>query len=474
MSLVFVFSGTSEGRELCEKLAAKDVLLHVFVATDYGEAVMKDHENITVSKGRLETKDMISLIEIERPEYIVDATHPHAKIVTENIKEACKATDKIDKYIRVSRGMDVSNADKNLIEETGILVSSVNEAVCALESFNDKNIMLATGVKELKYFALSQFKQRLIVRVLPGMESLDAVYKEGLSTKQIIAMEGPFSEAMNIAMINEYNAGVLVTKNSGNRGGFIEKIRACKACGIKAIIIENNNDDNGVSISDAVQIICKSGCNEIKKHVDLVGVGICDSDYLLPIAKESIKNAEVLIGAKRMIQFGTKINPDAACFCEYNPKEVCEIIKASKAEKIAVLLSGDTGLCSGAKGIANSLSDVISDDCIRIIPGISSVSYFASKLRIQHSDYRFISLHDKKCDYMKYVTDGDGIIALCSGLNDVKEVCKNVFSCDVKTDFDIYAGKNFGSNDEEIICIDDEDIINSLTDGLYVLAVLKK
>ena len=76
-----------------------------------------------------------------------------------------------------------------------------------------------------------------MARVLPGLESVQLCYDAGLTGKQIIAMQGPFSEQMNRTIIGEYGISALVMKESGKTGGADEKLRAAKAAGISCYVI---------------------------------------------------------------------------------------------------------------------------------------------------------------------------------------------------------------------------------------------
>jgi len=475
--MVFVFSGTSEGRELSEKLATAGIACRVFVATEYGEAVMKDSPNICVSVGRLNVEEIAELINGVAPNYVLDATHPHATLITENIKKACCISKAEDKYIRVSRGMKLSDDE---YADSIIRVLSAGEAASALKEFDDGKIMLTTGVKELESFCLDTIKDRLIVRILPGKESIEMAYECGLTTKQVVAMEGPFSKDMNAALIRNYDVRVLVTKNSGSRGGYLEKIKACSECGIKAIVIEKTEESDGISIDEAVSKVVLGNKLDSKiilpdesvgdgKTIALIGTGVCNAEYLIPAAKSFIDEAQVIIGAKRMTEFGRSINPNASFFNEYKAEKVLDIIRSSNERKIAILLSGDTGLCSGAKAIKDIIESELTNADLKLIPGISSVSYFASKIGIQYSDYAFVSLHAGEIDYMRYVSEGEGFFAICSGLSDVVKVADSVKDMNVT----LYAGKNLGSKDEVIIIVDKKEKAEKLGEGLYVIAVIK-
>ena len=75
-----------------------------------------------------------------------------------------------------------------------------------------------------------------------------------MSASNIIAIKGPFSEEMNVEMIKYCNAGILVTKDSGNAGGVEDKLKAAKIMGIDVILIKKPDIMYNVAVSsiDAV------------------------------------------------------------------------------------------------------------------------------------------------------------------------------------------------------------------------------
>ncbi len=84
---LIVFSGTSEGHNLCRFLSGRGQTADIFVATDYGEAVMEPLAGITVHRGRLTVQQMAE--QMAAGALVIDATHPYASEVTKNIKAAC-------------------------------------------------------------------------------------------------------------------------------------------------------------------------------------------------------------------------------------------------------------------------------------------------------------------------------------------------------------------------------------------------
>ena len=88
MKNVLIFSGTTEGRRLAETLVKNGIFCHVCVATEYGVQVMESSELMQVHMGRLDVDAMKELYADIRPDVVIDATHPFAKIVSENIRES--------------------------------------------------------------------------------------------------------------------------------------------------------------------------------------------------------------------------------------------------------------------------------------------------------------------------------------------------------------------------------------------------
>ena len=165
MKNVLIFSGTTEGRRLAETLVKNGIFCHVCVATEYGVQVMESSELMQVHMGRLDVDAMKELYADIRPDVVIDATHPFAKIVSENIRESLQ--NRGIPYVRLERRLD---AEEDFGKEE---VFADSQAVCQALLARQGNILLTTGSKELHIFCRDErLRKRLIVRVLPGMESL--------------------------------------------------------------------------------------------------------------------------------------------------------------------------------------------------------------------------------------------------------------------------------------------------------------
>ncbi len=237
MSKVLLFGGTTEGRAIAKILSENKIECDVCVATEYGEMVMEEMPLVRVKTGRLSPDDMTALVRGGSYDAVIDATHPFAVEVSANIRRGVGAASAKIPLIRFERDTKLFSKTDDDGDENVIYFDDVASCAASLAQTEGK-ILLTTGSKELGDFCRSDsLRERLVARVLPGMESVRLCYEAGLTGKQIIAMQGPFSEQMNRAVIEEYGISALVMKESGKTGGADEKVRAAKAAGIPCYVI---------------------------------------------------------------------------------------------------------------------------------------------------------------------------------------------------------------------------------------------
>ena len=383
---ILIFSGTTEGRMLSQVLAENGIYCTVCVATEYGETIMPQMDKVTVHKGRMNVEEMLKFTEENEFAAVVDATHPFATAVSENIRESLIDT-KIP-YIRLQR-------DTGTITEKNGTIFCKSAAECAEKLMETEgNILLTTGSKDLGFYSeKASIKDRLFVRVLPGMESIALCEKNGICGKQIIAMQGPFSVEMNHALIRQFDIRCLVTKESGRMGGFLEKIKAAEQEEIKTFVIGNPEKQNtGNTFGKVCRLISEITGNIIKNEISLIGIGMGEEQTLTVAASEKIREADYIFGAKRLL--ASAKNGCAVQYPYYLAKDIepeLEELSGSGA-KIAILFSGDTGFYSGCGRLYEKLKE--RNDCrVQIYPGISSVSYFAAKTGYSYQDASILSIH---------------------------------------------------------------------------------
>ena len=201
---VLVFGGTSEGRKLAEIFNANNRKCTICVATDYGEKLLPKSENVNVICGRMDCNEICMLLgEDNKYSYVIDATHPYASVISENARNACIKTNTA--YLRLLR----SKTDSNIYNDGIKIFPDALQAAKYLDKTTGR-ILLTTGSKELPVFCGEiRDKSRITARVLPSAKAIEACNNAGLYGRQIIAMHGPFSREVNIAIIKQTGAAFI-------------------------------------------------------------------------------------------------------------------------------------------------------------------------------------------------------------------------------------------------------------------------
>lgn len=258
---VIVFGGTTEGRQIAEALWKEERLLFVCVATEYGEVCMEEEttglhtkkadQKITVRVGRLDEKQIKELLVANSPTCVIDATHPYAVDVTKNIRAACRCCHV--RYFRVHRRREeVPKEIANVFYfcDMDALIQWLNQ---------QEGIIFSTlGVKEAeKLTEVIDYKRRVFVRILPVSESLSLCEKAGFDKTHIIGAKGPFSQEQNEKMLQEVGADILLTKDSGRAGGFLEKLQAANNLKLKIAVLGRPDDRVDEEVLTDFDAICK-------------------------------------------------------------------------------------------------------------------------------------------------------------------------------------------------------------------------
>lgn len=245
---ILIFSGTTEGRILTEKLSRLPVQLLVSVATEYGRECAGEYENTKILTGRMDADSIRALLLERKINLVIDATHPFARAVTENIRSACEQTD--TRYIRCLREKNAA------VEESGnlIVTESVAQAAEYLKG-TQGNIFIATGSKELRlYTSIPEYKERCYARVLSTQKAVEDSVALGFEGAHLIAMQGPFSRELNCAMLRQTKAVYFVTKESGKSGGFDEKMKAARDAEAVLVVIARPEEE-GMSLEDVEKYV---------------------------------------------------------------------------------------------------------------------------------------------------------------------------------------------------------------------------
>lgn len=457
MYKVIVFAGTTEGREIAEFLDRKGISAHICVATEYGEQLLQGGQNLEISHERLNAEEMELRIKEKKCEMVIDATHPYAAEVTINIKKACEAAEV--SYIRVLR-----ENQENQNSGDCLYADSVEDAVALLEHTKG-NILATTGSKEAaKYTALTDYESRVFLRVLSLPDVVKQCKELGFQGKNLICMQGPFSKELNIAMLRQWDCKYLVTKMSGATGGFQEKIDAARICGCISVIIGRPLKESGLSVNECKRILCQKFSLKSQAEISLVGIGMGSAETRTAEASRAIRESDLLIGARRMIDSCREFGKD--CYVEYDSQKIAQYLaEHPEYEKVAVLLSGDPGFNSGAK----KLLDVLGNQ-VKVISGISSASYFMSRIQKSWDDVLITSAHGKHTNLVSLIKRNKKVFSILGTRNGIQNLAQEMAALGLNR-AQLYTGECLSYPDEKIRKGAPEDFLNYEADPLSVVYV---
>ena len=539
MCKIWIFGGTTEGRLLAEYCSREKIEAWVSVASEYGEELLQEElmesgnagnpdlnyntclakkslKNVQASsvikvlRGRMDRYQMEEFIRNQGIHLVIDATHPHARLVSEEIQEACGRTGV--RLERCLRAEGEQNKARDWVE-----VDSIQEAVSFLSSVSGV-IFATTGSKELEALCqIPDYQKRVYARVLPTSNVLKKCEKLGITGSHLIAMQGPFSTEMNTLFLRQTKAEWLLTKDSGRAGGFQEKVEAARENGTRVVVIRRPEED-GISLEEAMEVLKKadegnageregrggediereiasakrkkniegvdgenqrkSNVAELKTHLILAGIGMGQPSQMTGEVLRAIRESDALIGAGRMLESAERalqndlliskegkaenrqesaaaVEKETKCYKAYLPDDVIQIVSKHPEWKQAVILySGDTGFFSGASRMAERLREA--GYPFTVYPGTSCVTYLAARLGTHWEDAAIYSAHGRELSVdrvMKRLCDPEEpakrAFILMGGKNGAGQFCEHLTQAGYGN-VQVTVGENLSYPEEQI------------------------
>jgi cobalt-factor III methyltransferase len=240
---VWVFSGTGDGNALAVELSRRGHHLIVSTATDHGaELAAVALPGVEVRSGRQGVAARRSQLQQSRALAIIDATHPFATDISNQLTEL--AGDLRIPYIRYERP---TAALPSFALQAADMPAAARTAIEA-----GHRIFLATGIKDLATFVGEPDSEHRewFLRITPEIASLELALRAGIPRSHICAMQGPFSIEFNVALWSAWQVDCVVTKESGEAGGFHAKAAAAERLEIPFIVVKRPQLSYPVVASD--------------------------------------------------------------------------------------------------------------------------------------------------------------------------------------------------------------------------------
>jgi precorrin-6x reductase len=239
---VWVFSGTGDGNALAAAVAAQGHPVVVSAATEYGGSVaLQDCPGVSVWAGRQGVEARRQALRRSRARVLLDATHPFATLISEQLIALSRELG--IPYLRYERAGALGAADATHAADgtdaAGVEACDTMAQAAILAAARGQRIFLATGSKDLALFlqAPGAAQRDWFARVTAEPEFVQRALDLGIPRSRLCAMQGPFSQGFNEALWRDWQIDCVVTKDSGEAGGYRAKLAAAQALGIPLIVV---------------------------------------------------------------------------------------------------------------------------------------------------------------------------------------------------------------------------------------------
>ena len=223
---LLIFGGTTEGRlavDVCEQ-AGKP-----FYYSTKGDLQKVDMHNGVHITGAMTVDDVVSFCKEHNIGCIVDAAHPFAENLHKTIDEARKVIDV--PVIRLQRIFPEHIKDVEYC-------SDYDDAINKIREKKVDRLLALTGANTIKKLR----QTNAIFRILNRPESIALAEAAGLDNDRIIfyneSLEIPSVEDEKKVMM-EVGCDAIITKESGESGGFEVKVKAALELGLKVFVVEH-------------------------------------------------------------------------------------------------------------------------------------------------------------------------------------------------------------------------------------------
>ena len=167
-------------------------------------------------------------------------------------------------------------------------------------------------------------------------------------------------------------------------------------------------------------------------RIDLAGYGPGSSGLTTQQVRQALEEAELIITSERLAGYVRNLGrTDAGCteeiLIETNSSEICRILEDTAYDRVVCLMSGDSSFYSGAAPLVTCIEQSPRlrerNAVIRILPGISSLSYACSRLGLSFRQVEVFSAHGRSCDPVRAVMNGKKSFFLTGGDTTCAKLC---------------------------------------------------
>ena len=237
---IFLLGGTKDSTNIIEFVKENyESYILTTTTTEYGARLARESGSDSTIARPLLKDEIIDIIKRENFDILIDATHPFAKHITQT--SASIARELKMPYIRFERPItNLENMDTSHIH----YADSFDDAGKLIEKeFRKGNVLHFAGANTMEDILKYVSVERFYPRILKVESSIEKCENLGIDPSHIIPMTGAASLEENIELIERYDASVMITKESGDIGGVVEKIDAANQKDVAVVMIQRQKID---------------------------------------------------------------------------------------------------------------------------------------------------------------------------------------------------------------------------------------
>lgn len=185
--------------------------------------------------------------------------------------------------------------------------------------------------------------------------------------------------------------------------------------------------------------------------VILAGTGCGSPDNMTLEVREALEKADLIIGAKRLIEdLGPACtqNRRAEVYAEKIAELIRQTLEKNAQAKVCVAYSGDSGFYSGTRSLLPLLEEAGIE--AEVLPGISSIQVFSARLHRPWQDWLLVSAHGTECDAVSEVMRGKPVFFLTGGTLGPSQLCEQLAAAGLGG-LQVVVGERLSYEDERIM-----------------------
>ena len=245
---IILLGGTKDSINIIQHLKETlDCHILTTTTTEYGAKLAQEGGSDETIARPLPKEEIKEIIINENYDLLIDATHPFASHITQTSSSISRELDL--PYIRFERPstnlecIDTSNIHyADSFDDAGKMIA---------DDFSEGNVLHFAGANTMEDILNHVAVERFYPRILKVESSIEKCERLGVDPSHIIPMTGAASLEENLELIEKYDAGVMITKESGEVGGMIEKIQAANEKNVAIVMIQRPKID-GLDENDIV------------------------------------------------------------------------------------------------------------------------------------------------------------------------------------------------------------------------------